>query len=73
MYKLTQKEIRNYDAIDITYKTTKECYELNDKILVKKLFYSAGIYGVNGLIFEDMKTGEQYKITSRTNALFIFN
>lgn len=72
MEKLTQKAIRNYDAIDITYMNSKECYKLNDKILLKRLFYSAGVYGMNGIIFEDIKTGEQYKITSRTNALFIF-
>lgn len=69
---ITKKEIKQYNAVDITNLKASECYKLLYKIDRKSLFYSVGSSGVSGLIFEDRSTGERYKITDRSVALFIF-
>lgn len=62
MLKLTQKEIKDFDALDIT--TAKEDY---NRLSVFAM--SFGIYGMNGAILQD-ESGNFYKITARTSNLF---
>lgn len=62
MLTLTKKEIKNFDAIDIT--TKKEKIE-NLEIFAK----SYGIYGMNGAILKD-RNGNFYKIIDRVSNLF---
>lgn len=62
MLKLTQKEIKNFDALDIT--TAKEDYNG-----LSVFAMSFGVYGMNGAILQD-ENGNFYKITARTSNLF---
>lgn len=62
MLTLTKKEIKNFDALDITTK--------KEKIPGLSVFaMSFGVYGMNGAILRDEK-GNFYKITDRTSNLF---
>lgn len=67
--KTTLKAIKAHPGIDITQCSV---YEINDirKLHLIKIAYSTGIYGINGALFLDRKTGEYFKITARTTALF---
>lgn len=67
----TQKEIRNYSAIDITNYTFKMMDEFLKSKNLQEVLYSTGIYGCNGVVLIDNKTGSFYKITRRTTALFM--
>ena len=71
MIKKTLKEIRKFNAEDITYiKNGNQLY--NDLRPFQKIAYSTGVYGLTGLVIYSEKTNKYYKITSRTNNLFIF-
>ena len=62
MLTLTKKEIKNFDALDITTK--------KEKIPGLSVFAkSFGVYGMNGAILRD-EQGNFYKITDRTSNLF---
>jgi len=70
--KTTLKEIKNAYGKDITYLSTKELYALYEQEQgFNSVAYSAGVYGCNGAVVQGRKTGTLYKITSRTNAIFI--
>lgn len=74
MTKLTQKEIRamirNGAAEDCTNAPRELAYELNH---LNKVAYSAGVYGINGGVVHDPKTGKLYAIVGRcTNLSIIF-
>ena len=72
MIKTTLKEIKNFNADDITY--TKKGSQLYDELSpFRRIAYSTGVYGMTGLVIFSEKTNKYYKITSRTNNLFIFN
>lgn len=62
MLKLTKKEIKNFDALDIT--TEKE-----KRAGLSVFAMSFGVYGMNGAILKD-ENGNFYKITDRTTQLF---
>lgn len=69
--KTTQKDIRNTNAIDITYWSTKELYQLSrDEKGMNEIAWSAGMYGCNAKLLQGRETGKLYKITSRTGAIF---
>lgn len=74
MTKLTQREIRemirNGSAEDCTNAPRELAYELNH---LNKVAYSAGVYGINGGVAHDPKTGKLYAIVGRcTNLRIIF-
>ena len=72
MIKTTLKEIREFNAENITYaKKGTELY--NDLAPIRRIAYSTGVYGMTGLVIFSEKTNKYYKITSRTSNLFIFN
>lgn len=58
------KEIRSINAHDITTVKIPEGLDL------EKIAISYGIYGMNGGLFQDRKTGERYKIIARSTNLF---
>lgn len=69
--KTTQKDIRNYNAIDIT----RYSFDAINKLIASEEYlidvaYSVGTYGLNGLVKQGHKTGTLYKVTSRSGALF---
>ena len=64
MLKLTQKEIKNFNALDITSESDKE-YRQGLSVFAK----SYGVYGMNGAILQDTD-GNFYKITARNSNLF---
>ena len=68
MIKVTQKIIKEVNAIDITSYSEDEIQAL---LKLEKIAYSVGIYGMNGLLLED-ENGKRYKITSRSTNLFRF-
>lgn len=74
MRKTTQREIRNLiqrgGAVDLTDAKFAEIAKLQRKVNLEIVAISAGIYGKNGAIFRDRKTGELYAIKSRSTALF---
>lgn len=72
MTKLTQREIRemirNGVAEDCTNAPQETAYALNH---LNKVAYSAGKYGINGVVAHDPKTGKVYAIVGRCTNLFI--
>lgn len=72
MTKLTQREIRtmirNGAAEDCTNAPHETAYALNH---LNKVAYSAGVYGINGGVVCDPKTGKLYAIVGRCPNLFI--
>lgn len=74
MIKTSQKDIKNFYAFDVTSKSTDELYKLlSVEKGVTQIAYSAGGYGVNGLLVQGNSSGRLYKVTARTNALFILS
>ena len=78
MKKYTQKQlkdlVKNNRAVDITNgdNTTRNNI-LKSEGSYSKIGYSAGVYGLNGLLLEGDNTKTLYAITSRSTSLFIFN
>ena len=70
--KTTLKQIKNYNAIDITKMSFDECKEFKKNKNLTKVCTSSGLYGINGAILIDEKTGKLYKITARNSTLFYF-
>ena len=68
MLKVTQKEIKNFHAVDITTWGDEKLAELPR---LKEIAYSIGVYGCNGKAFRGTD-GEFYKIVGRTTNLFRF-
>lgn len=69
--KTTLREIKGFNAIDVTYYRNDDLYKLEkEEAPFKDIAYSMGVYGCNGFIIQG-KSGTYYKVTSRTNALFI--
>lgn len=70
--KTSLKDIKNYNAIDITYKSFEEMKKLiNKETGFREVAYSSGVYGVNGAIVQGIKNKKLYKIVSRTTVLFM--
>lgn len=69
MLKVTQKEIKNFPAVDITNYTEEELRGIVPD--VEEIAYSVGSYGCNGKLLHG-KDGNFYKITSRSTNLFRF-
>lgn len=71
MKKYTQKELRHLVALGVAKNVTNavevgaipECY--------KKIGYSAGIYGCNGMLLQG-ESGQLYAVTARTSAIYVF-
>lgn len=72
MKKYTQKELKYYVsmglAVDITTAHTPDAIPER----FKKVGYSHGVNGCNGLLLHGIETGTLYAITGRTTAIFIF-
>ena len=72
MEKTTQRELKRLvkygHAIELT--NAKDRKELPEGF--SRLAYSAGIYGINGLLLKGDDTGKLYAITARTTACWIF-
>lgn len=75
MKKTTRKNIKGYvqngAATDITNYTYKQITELLHNCDTEKIFYSTGVYGINGGLIQDRKTGEMYAVTARNSALLM--
>ena len=68
-YKTTLKEIRNFDAVDITLH--QDIYKLKqEENGLENICYSKGVCGWNGQVVKGNKTGTYYKIVGRTSNLF---
>lgn len=68
MLKVTQKQIREFPAIDITKWNNEKLTELSS---VDEIAYSIGVYGCNGKLLHGTD-GKFYKITNRNTNLFKF-
>ena len=67
------KEIRKFNAIDVTNLSSTESQKLYDEICpIKHIACACGTYGVTGLLFYSEKTRKYYKVTSRTSGLYVF-
>lgn len=78
MERYTQKQLKNLvntgAAVDITRgnnETRKQI--LNEEECYTQIGYSAGVYGCNGMLLKDHKTGKLYAVTSRTSAIYIYS
>lgn len=69
MEKVTQREIRNYPAIDLSTVNSSEVYNIMKGKEKEVLYRSFGVYGSNGVVF--MVDNVTYKIVGRTTNLFI--
>ena len=77
MKKYTQKQlkelVKNNLAVDITNgDNTTRSDILKIEGSYEKIGYSAGIYGVNGLLLEGNATKKLYAITNRSTSIFVF-
>lgn len=71
--KTSQKDIKDFNAVDVTYITLEEYKALKDKEgYFIDVCYSMGTYGCNGCIIQGFCTGTLYKVAGRTTALFMF-
>ena len=68
MLKVTQKQIKEFPAIDITTWREEKLVELPR---LEEIAYSIGVYGCNGKLFRGTDS-KFYKITSRSTNLFRF-
>ena len=63
------KQIKAHAGTDITSYSFDAIEDLRRRADLEKIAYSYGVYGLNGYLFIDNKTGDFYKITSRSTAL----
>lgn len=68
MEKYTLKELRNLVRSGVAQDATQNLPNNWEKL--ERMGYSCGIYGVNGGLMKDPKTGELYAILSRNSNLF---
>ena len=66
--KVTQKEIKNFPAVDITTWSEEKLATLPS---LEEIAYSIGVYGCNGKLLHGTD-GKFYKITCRSTNLFKF-
>ena len=66
--KTTQKDIRSYlnGKNDLNTFTREQLDALN----LRTVAISYGVYGMNGGLFEDIRTGDYYVVTNRSTRLF---
>ena len=70
--KVTNKDIKEFNATDITYISFDNMNKLREKEgYFKEIAYSKGLYGVSGVVIQGNNTKTLYKITSRTSAIFM--
>lgn len=70
--KTTLKAIKAMPCTDVTDYDYTACTNLrNTESGFVQLYYSAGIYGCNGMVLQGNATGTLYKIAGRKIALFI--
>lgn len=67
MRKVTQSFIRSMIRDGIAQELTPE----NIPAIYEKVMYSSGVYGLNGGVIRDTKTGELYAVPSRSTTLFM--
>lgn len=75
-YKVRQKDIRDHlrcgaalplaDAESLVKSGERSYFDFS------QVCYSAGIYGINGLVVEDQRTGQMYAEASRSTRVFYF-
>lgn len=72
MMRYTQKQLRalvkSGAAIDVT--NANEHGDIPEPY--RKIGYSAGVYGCNGMLLQGTRTGRLYAVTSRTIAIYLF-
>ena len=71
MRKYKLKDLRWMIACGLAKDATNYTAEQLGKLKIEKLGYSAGVYGINGGLFQDTQSGEWYAITARNAALFM--
>lgn len=73
MIKYTQKQLRemvkNGIAVDVSNATSRSEAVPED---YKKIGYSLGVYGKNGLLLQGCESGKLYAVTARSSAVFMF-
>ena len=67
----TKRAIKQHAGIDVTHRSTKQLYDLQKKTRLEVICESTGIYGLNAMLLIDHISGEFYKVTDRSTALFI--
>lgn len=65
--KTTLKEIRNFSAIEVNCSNI----EYLSKCRLTKIAYSCGVYGCNGRVYFNENDSNFYKITGRSQYLFL--
>lgn len=74
MRRYTQQELRGLVragiAADISIYDHRQALDLHQEADLVQIGYSRGIYGCNGALLQDRRTGAQYAIIGRTTALF---
>lgn len=78
-FKTTQKFIRQYDKTEEFYNRLKKWQEEHNTsglcdayaLGLKRIAYSAGVYGCNGTLYEDTTTHEIIGVPSRGYNIYI--
>lgn len=69
MLKTTQREIKEFDAEEV--KTTEQAFDLYNCSDFRRIAYSNGTYGCNGLVFYSL--GKFWKVCSNNTVLSVLN
>lgn len=73
MRKYKQKEIKDFVRMGLAEDITNYNFDTMSEFLhahaLDKIGYSSGVYGMNGGLLQDTKTGKLYAITARNTAL----
>lgn len=78
-FKVTQKFIRQYDKRDVFFERLKAWQNKNNTtglcsaydLGLKRIAYSIGVYGLNGTLYQDIRSGEYIGVPTRSYNIYV--
>lgn len=72
MIRYTQKQLKALVKHGLAKDVTKAAELSAIPEAYKKIGYSCGLYGCNGLLLQGLTSGDMYAVTARTTAIYLF-
>lgn len=74
-YRVTQRELRGYITAGQAHDARKLDHATLTDIAMhsRRVCHAEGIYGCNGVMVEDRRTGEYYCVPDRSTAMFVLS
>lgn len=73
MLKTTLKEIKRHQTADNDLTCDNHPWDKLNPKRARRIAYSEGVRGINGLLLMDMDTGECFVMTARTWRIWLYN